>query len=231
MQIVKINSVRDSIQAELMRDARKDLLQHLLSRGAKVTIFAGAVRDTILTDEFGLTSVEPRDWDMGIAGIPRREFDGLLCEVGGLKNRYGGFKLLSRGCQSWELWRQEDTIGLRKTKSSFSLRNLLRSFVLKCNAIAFDLDKGLFHDHGALRSIARREVSILDDAIMHDWEVFAAKALTLTFRRPFNLDTQMERFVFTYLKHKAVVHEIRKAYPITKILFQLTRMKETHARD
>jgi hypothetical protein len=231
MQIVKINSVRDSIQDELMHDARKDLLQHLLSRGAKITIFAGAVRDTILAREYGLTSVEPRDWDIGIAGIPRREFDGLLCEVRGLKNRYGGFKLLSRNCQTWELWRQEDTVGLRKTKSSFSLKNLLRSFVLQCNAIAFDLDKGFFHDHGALRSIARSEISVLEDAIMHDWEVFAAKALTLTFRRPLKLDTQMERFVFTYLKHKAVVHEIRKAYLTTEILFGVTRIKETHGRD
>jgi hypothetical protein len=63
MQIVKLNSVRDSIQDELTHDARNDLLQHLLSRGARVLIFAGAVRDTILARECSLTRVEPRDWD------------------------------------------------------------------------------------------------------------------------------------------------------------------------
>jgi len=231
MEIVKLNSVRDAIQDELLYDDRNDLLQHLLSRGAKVIIFAGAVRDTVLAHEYGHAGVEPRDWDIGIAGIPRKEFDGLMGEVRGLKNKYGGFKLLSRSCQSWEIWRQEDTIGLQKTKSSFSLKNLLRSFVLRCNAIAFDLDTGYFHDHGALCSIARGEISVLEDAIMHDWEIFAAKALTLTFRRPLKLDTQMEKFILTHLKREAVVHEFLKAYSQTEFLFDLPRINETHARD
>jgi hypothetical protein len=213
--------VRDAIQSELWHGARTDLLQYLLSRGVKVFVFAGAVRDTVLSQECGWTHIKPRDWDIGIAGIPRKEFDGLLKDFGGSKNRYGGFKLFCDGSQSWEIWRQEDTVGLRKTNSPFSLENLLRSFVLSCNAIAFDLDRGHIYDCGALRSISTCEVTILENSIMHDWSVFAAKALSLTFRRPFILSPQTQKLVRMHMDLRNVVHEFQKAFPETSTLFNV----------
>jgi hypothetical protein len=213
MRILNINSVRDAIQGELWQSAGKDLLEHLLSNGVKIVVFAGSVRDTILSHEHGFIDIKPRDWDIGITGIPVNEFDGILKEVGGTRNKYGGFKLFCDCAQSWEIWRQEDTVGLRKTRSPFSLRNLLHSFVLSCNAIAFDLDKGHICDCGALRSISTREVTILEDAIMHDRRVFAAKALNLTFRRPFKLSPNTQEFVDRHLELRNLIHEFQKVYP------------------
>src|SRR5258708_27561464 len=218
MRRLTISTVRDAIQTELWHSAGSELLWHLLSRGAKIKVFAGGVRDAFLKQECGLGNINPRDWDIGISNIPRQEFDGILSEVGGVKNRYGGFKLLGGSSMPWELWRQEDTVGLRKTESPFTLENVLRSFVLSCNALAFDLDTGHIYDHGALRSIFLCEITVLEDAIMHDWAVFSAKALSLTFRRPFSLSAPTERFVKRYLDSRNLVHELEKAYSGAAVL-------------
>jgi hypothetical protein len=148
MQKLVISSVRDSIRSKLWESDIAELLEHLLSRGAKIAVFAGAVRDTVFAEEHGFTDIKPRDWDIGISHISRRDFDGILNEAGGWKNKYGGFKLAFNRTLPCEIWRQEDTVGLRKTRSPFNLENILRSFVLSCNAIALDLDKGHIYDHG-----------------------------------------------------------------------------------
>jgi len=231
MRKLKINSVRDAIQNEFWHSAGNDLLQYLLSRGVKITVFAGGVRDVVLAQECGLSHIKPRDWDVGISGISRKKFDGILRELGGSKNRYGGFKLFCDSSQSWEVWRQEDTVGLRMTGSSFGLKNLLRSFVLSCNAIAFDLDTGYICEYGALHSLFSGKITILQDAIMHDWGLFAAKALNLTFRRPLKLDAEVEKFVIKYLDRTSLVHEFQKVYSETNTLFSAPRIDEKHVRD
>lgn len=214
MQKLAISSVRDVIQRKLWSSEIAELLEYLFLRGAKIGVFAGAVRDTVFGQEHGLGNIEPRDWDIGISNISREEFDGILEEVGGKRNRYGGFKMAFRDSLPCEIWRQEDTVGLIKTRSPFSLENILRSFVLSCNAIALDLDTGHIHDHGALRSICLCEIAILEDAIMHDRALFSAKALSLTFRRPFRLTAATTMLIDKHLDTHNLVHEFNKAYPI-----------------
>jgi hypothetical protein len=230
MHKLNITSVRDAVQAELLEGAGKELLQYLFAQGATICVFAGAVRDTVFAHEVGLRNISPRDWDIGISGIPRKEFNGILEEFGGSKNKYGGFRLFSDTLRPWEIWRQEDTVGLLKTGSPFSLENVLRSFVLSCNAIACDLDKGHIYDCGAVHSIFTGKVTLLDDAIMHDWRVFAAKALSLTFRRPLRLSNQSEQFVRMHLNNRNVVHELSKAYSELPLI-QPTIAENKHGRN
>jgi hypothetical protein len=217
MKNVNISSVRD----ELFREARvgfgAQLLDFLLSRGAKVHLFAGAVRDSIAKNECGWSGIETRDWDIGISQLSRREFSGVLREAGGLRNRYGGYKLLEAGSCPWEFWRLEDTVGLRQTESPFSLENVLRSFVLSCNALAFDFDKGWISDHGALRSIYCRELRILDDAILHHPGTFSAKAISLNIKLSFNLHRDSWGFVYRHLQKRDLLHESRKTYSDLRI--------------
>jgi hypothetical protein len=208
---LKINPIRDAVQGTLWRSPASDLLEHLLLRGAKIAVFAGAIRDLVLSCECGFTHVKPRDWDIGVAGISHDEFNGILKEVGGSKNKYGGFKLFSETAQPWEIWRREETVGLLKTGAPLDMKNVLRSFVLSCNAIACDLNTGNIYDCGALRSIFACELTILDDAIMHDRRVFAAKALSLTFRRPFELTEESSQFVTRYLAKRNLIHELAKS--------------------
>ena len=70
MHKLNITSVRDAVQAELLEGAGKELLQYLFAQGATICVFAGAVRDTVFAHEVGLRNISPRDWDIGISGIP-----------------------------------------------------------------------------------------------------------------------------------------------------------------
>jgi hypothetical protein len=213
MRTLKVPSVRDHVQEHLLHGGKWELLRYLFSRGARISVFAGAVRDAFLSEECGFRHVVPRDWDIGISHISLKEFDGLLREIGGSKNRYGGFRLAWGASECWELWRQEETVGLRKTKAPFSLVNTLRSFVLSCNAIALDVDRGCIYDHGAVSSIKLGKVWVLEDAILHDRAVFSAKALSLTMRRPFELTAASHCFVRQHLRGWNLVHEFKKVYP------------------
>ncbi|SRR6266481_892395 len=227
MRKLNIPTVRDAIQNALWESRGGELLEYLFSRGAKIGVFAGGVRDAVLVQEYGCSNIRTRDWDIGISHIPRTEFDGILREFGGAKNKYGGFKLFFESSQPWEIWRQEDTVGLLKNNVRHSLENVLRSFVLSCNAIAIDLDRGHIYDQGALRSIGLCEIEILEDAIMHDWAVFSAKALSLTFRRPFRLSAESAFFVKKNLHVQNMIHEFKKAYSGANFLydFELERQK------
>lgn len=229
MRKLTISSVKDAVQTELLESAGKELLQHLFTCGATISVCAGGVRDTVLAREFGFADVTPRDWDIGVSGITHENFNGILKEFGGSRNKYGGFELFSDTSRPWEIWRQEETVGLLKTRSPFSLQNVLRSFVLNCNAIACDLDKGHIYDCGAISSMRAGEVGLLDNAIMHDRRIFAAKAFILKFRRPFTLDAQSERFVKTYLDTRNLLHELAKAYLAPSEIHSVTA-ENKHAR-
>jgi hypothetical protein len=205
-------TVRDDLHARLYKSAGIELLNYILFRGGRVGIFAGAVRDTVAAREFGWSNSVPRDWDIGVSNLSREEFHGILREVGGIQNRHGGYKLFPFATAPWEVWRLEDTVGLRLRVVPFSLGNVLRSFVLSCNAISFDIDSGLFCDRGAFLSIARREIGLLDDAIVHDRDTFSAKALSLTFRFPFQLSIDVAFMVRKYLTMGSLLHESSKAY-------------------
>jgi hypothetical protein len=209
---LRLPSVRDSIyrQFESMGAAATDVIQFLLRRDSKVGIFAGAVRDAVAAAEFGWEVSQPRDWDIGVSNISQKDFHGILAELGGIQNHYGGYKLLLNGIVPWEVWRVEDTVGLRIRNAPRTLENVLRSFVLSSNAIVFDLDEEHFYDQGVLRSIASRKIEILSDAIIHDNEVFAAKALTLSFRFPFRLGPKALTHVRRHLTETALLHELQK---------------------
>lgn len=61
----------------------------------------------------------------------------------GRRNRHGGYLLPAEGAPNWDVWRLEETIGLRKTGAPCSIENVVRTFNLDCNAVAMDLTTGL----------------------------------------------------------------------------------------
>lgn len=212
MQEVRIPAARDALYNCLQKSGGAPLIQELISRNAKLWLCAGAVRDVIASREFGWGEMRPRDFDVGVAGLSKKTFHGLLAAFGGEQNRYGGYRIHLEGSPPWEVWRLEETIGLRLTRAPFSVKNVLRTFVLSTNAIAFSIETGRFWDKGALRSIATRTARLVEDAILHSTSVFAAKALFCTIQFPFMLSPELQSFVSTHLEAKRLTHEAFKNF-------------------
>ncbi len=212
MEQLRLSAVRHHIVDSLYRGSRGPLLEELLRRDAKIYICAGAVRDAIASRYEGRGDGAPRDFDIGVAGINRKDFNYLLAAMG-LRNRHGGFVLREHGLPTWDVWRLEDSIGLRKTGIPYSLENVLRSFNLDCNAIALDLKTGIFTDAGAIESIRRTRVGLVNNVISHSHATFAAKALLVQLRFGYGSSLHMDRFIKNHLESDALLYESLKAFP------------------
>jgi hypothetical protein len=183
-----------------------------LSCNTRPLVFAGAVRDAIFTVEHGLTSVTPRDFDVALVGSSREVFDGLLRDLGGQPNRYGGYRLPYSAAQPIDVWRLEETLGLRIHRAPCEVANVLRSFVLDINAIVFDPLSGYFHSRGAVEAIRKRRIGLVEGALIHSTATFAAKALLSGMRFSFSLSEPLNRFVRRYLDPGVTTYEATKAF-------------------
>jgi hypothetical protein len=217
MKWVRLNPVRDAVFSALNADARAEALHEFFRHGAHIFILAGALRDAIAAYYEGEGSGEPRDFDIAVANITREIFDNVLLGLG-KRNRHGGYVLSKPGSPDWDVWRLEETIGLKKTGSPRSLQNVLRSFNLNCNAIALDVRTGLFLDAGAIEAIRHKRLGFAEDAIRHSIDTFAAKALLLHLRLKYQFTNEMQHFVATNLQSGSLLYETAKVFPGPAIL-------------
>jgi hypothetical protein len=216
MKQLRINSVRDDIFGCLNSDPRTGALQEFFRNGAHVYVLAGALRDTISFDSSEWHGT-PRDFDIAVSNVGREVFDEVLQPLG-KQNRHGGYVLSVPGAPNWDVWRLEESIGLKKTGMACSLQTVLRTFNLDCNAIAMDLSTGLFLDAGAIEATRHRRVGFAEAAIHHSHQTFAAKALLLDLRLNFRLAPDMKRFVMQHLESTSLLYEARKVFPTLAIL-------------
>lgn len=212
MKQVRLNSARDTIFAAINTDVRAEALYEFFKHGAGIFIVAGALRDAIAAQYEGEGPGDPRDLDIAVANVSRELFDEVLMDVG-RRNRHGGYVLSRPGSSDWDVWRLEETIGLKKTGSPQSLENMLRSFNLNCNAIALDVRTGLFLDAGAIEAIRHKRLSFLEDAIRHSADTFAAKAVLLQLRLNYQLASEMRHFVAANLQTGSLLYETAKVFP------------------
>ena len=212
MRQLRLKSVRDAIFSSINGDRRAQALQEFLDHGAQIYVLAGAIRDVIAAHYEGEGNGMPRDFDIAVASVRREDFDTLLLAFG-RPNRHGGYVLHGEGTPNWDVWRLEETIGLRKTGAPCSIENVLRTFNLDCNAIALDIRTGLFLDGGALEAIQQKQVDFVHGAIRHSEETFAAKALLLDLRLKYTLTNDLKRFVDAHLGCASLAHEAGKIFP------------------
>lgn len=216
MKQLRLNPVRDVIFSAINADIRADALHAFFKHGAHIFIMAGALRDSIAA-YYGEGVGTPRDFDIAVANVSREVFDDLLSGLG-KRNRHGGYVLSRQGTPDWDVWRLEETIGLKKTGSAVSLENALRSFNLNCNAIALDVRTGLFLDAGAIEAIRYKRLGFAEDAIRHSVDTFAAKALLLHLRLKYQLKDEMHRFIALNLHVPTLLYEAAKVFPDSAVL-------------
>ena len=224
MKQLRLNPVRDAVFSAIHADVRAGALHEFLEHGADIFILAGALRDAIAAYYEGEGAGDPRDFDIAVANVSREFFDEVLLGLG-KKNRHGGYVLSSPGSPDWDVWRLEETIGLKKTGSPRSLQNVLRSFNLDCNAIALDVRTGLFLDAGAIQAIRHRRLGFAEDAIRHSIDTFAAKALLLHLRLKYQFTDEMQHFVSTSLQPGSMLYETAKVFPDAAILYSAASSK------
>lgn len=217
MKQIRLNPVRNAALAAINADVRADALYEFFKHGAQVFIVAGALRDAIAAHYEGEGPGDPRDFDIAVANISREVFDEVLMGFG-RRNRHGGYILSRPGSPDWDVWRLEETIGLKKTDAPRSLENMLRSFNLNCNAIALDMRTGLFLDAGAIEAIRYKRLGFAEDAIRHSIDTFAAKALLLDLRLKYQLTDEMQHFVATNLQSGSLRYETAKVFPNAAML-------------
>jgi hypothetical protein len=212
MNQVPMNPVRDAVFTTLYSDRRAQALNEFLRCGAQIYVVAGSLRDAIAMHYEGEGDNTPRDFDIVIGHPCRGDFDEVLGALG-RRNRHGGYVLRGEGAPNWDVWRLEDTIGLRKTGAPCSIENVLRTFNLDCNAVALDVRTGLVLDGGAIKAIQQRRVAFVHRAIRHSEETFAAKALLLNLRLKYAVSRELNQFVAAHLHLPSLAYEARKVLP------------------
>jgi hypothetical protein len=217
METLRVKLARDQVLESLYQSPRATILEEFFRRGARIYVLGGAVRDVIASDFGQQSGWAPRDVDLGVIGVAAPEFEYVLSGVA-RKNRHGGFVLEAAGKPTWDIWRLENSIGLRKTGTAFSLENVLRSFNLDCNAIALDIRAGLIVDDGAINAIRRRQVGFVPNVIRHSRETFAAKALLTQLRFGYSTSSGLDLLIETHLERASLLYESRKVFPGLAVL-------------
>jgi hypothetical protein len=217
MRRLFLNSISDRILIALHSDPRVAVLQEFLKHDAQIYVLAGAIRDALASEYHGADQLGPRDIDIAVSNVSR-EFFTSLAAAHGARNRHGGYVLAGHTRPTWDLWRLEDSIGLRKTNTPCSLENVLRTFNLSCNAIALDIRTAMFVDAGAIDAVRKNRLSFVRNAIAHSKSTFAAKALLSQLRFAYTMDFALHNFVAEHLDYTALLHESLETFPGLAVL-------------
>jgi len=217
MQRLRLNVINDRILTSVYSDVRAAVLHEFLRHNARIYVLAGAIRDALAYAYEGTGEGSPRDVDIAISNVSREFFDSVL-NACGVRNRHGGYVLTGHVLPTWDIWRLEDSVGLRKTNTACTIENVLRTFNLSCNAIALDIRTGVLTDAGAIDSVRDRHVAFVRNAIVHSEPTFAAKALLYQIRFSCTIDFQLQSFVSEHLNRSALLHEALKAFPGLAVL-------------
>lgn len=211
MLALVIPEARDLIFATLERARLIPTLEYFFARDTRPLLLAGAVRDALLSIELGRPTRSPRDLDIGVHCASQRRFHRMLRQLGGIPNRHGGYKLVLNG-QALDIWRLQDTVGIRFHRAPYSLTNVLRSFVIDLNAAAFDPDTGVFYEGGTLRAVRTRQIHFAEGALLHSAPTFAAKALLAAIRFGIPLSSELHRFTCQFIDSHTLSHEWAKVF-------------------
>jgi hypothetical protein len=217
MRRLRLSVINDRILTSVYSDVRAAVLHEFLKHDARIYVLAGAIRDALTCEYEGTGEGTPRDVDIAISSVSRELFDSVFT-AHAVRNRHGGYVLTGQILPTWDVWRLEDSVGLRKTNTDCTVENVLRTFNLSCNAIALNIRTGVLTDAGAIDSVRDKHVAFVRNAIVHSEPTFAAKALLSQLRFSCTIDSELQSFVSKHLNRSALLHESLKAFPGLPVL-------------
>jgi hypothetical protein len=194
----------------IVRDGIASLLEDIRSSGGQPYLLAGAVRDAIRAVALS-KECSPKDYDIGVASLDHgalrelgRRFDSRL-------NRSGGHQILLGNGVIVDLWNLSESAGVKVNHCRPSVRNVLRTFVLDVNAVAFDDSRCEIFDLGCLAALRSRRIGILRSALLHSHSNFAARAMVLKSRLDLELTSDLKEFVVAFANRDEVRHQFSKS--------------------
>ena len=199
-----------AILGEYTSDAAlSEFFRDVDSCSGQAFVCAGAVRDS-LQSALADRRIRPRDLDIGVDGLSSEQFSRLGASLHAAPNKYGGFSVRFVSGIKADVWRLQDTVGTKFHCCETTLTNVLRSFVLDVNAVAYDPTTRGFCDMGALAALRSRTIGLLPSALVHSEPQFAARATVLSRRFSFRLSPEIHRLVADNLDEEALRHQLKK---------------------
>src|SRR6266446_2329478 len=95
------------LRAEIRTAGLDIILKNLHSGPGRPYVFAGAVRDALLS-VVERKRILPKDFDIGIDGLTKTEFNRIVSALKGRPNRYGGYRVRLRSGNVADIWRLEE---------------------------------------------------------------------------------------------------------------------------
>jgi hypothetical protein len=123
----------------------REVLDRVLERGWRAYIVGGTLRDVMLAP----VSAFPRDVDLVISGCTEQEVEGAFHDLVNRRTRFGGLHLathfsyggISPSCGQliFDVWRLEDTWGIRHAGLPPTIESFVRTPFLNIDSVAIEL--------------------------------------------------------------------------------------------
>jgi hypothetical protein len=195
------------------RSAVNRVLDRVLERKWRAYIVGGTLRDVMLAPASAL----PRDIDIVVCGASREDLEAVFFDLMSRRTHFGGLHLVtpfrygglrqSRGQVIFDVWRLEDTWGLRNAGLPITIENFVRTPFLNIDSVAVELvprnARRRVTENGFFESLASRtlEINYAPNPFPH---VCVVRSLIMAAKLNFSLGPSLARYIAAYSQDGSV---------------------------
>jgi len=207
-QFLTTPSQTDVSASGAVRSGIHEVLERIVDRRWRAYVIGGTLRDVMLAPG----SVWPRDIDVVVDGCSTEELDKTFGDLLVRRTRFGGLHLaksikcggISQVCYQalFDIWRLEDTWGIRTRGLQPTIENFVRTPFLNVDSVAIDLvPKNSRHRHiyesGFFQSLITKTLEINFEPNPFPL-VCIVRALIMAAKLEFALGRSLAQFVANY---------------------------------
>lgn len=180
-----------------------EVLARINRHGWNAYIVGGALRDLILNPAGHC----PRDIDVVVVGSTQSVFENGFRDLCVRRNRFGGLHLITSEQVDFDVWRLEDTWGVRTQGLSPTVYNFVKTPFLNVDSIAIEAfaengQRGVY-EHGFFEALASRVLDINYESNPFPL-VCIARSLIIAATFDFALSERLASFICDYRRWGAM---------------------------
>jgi hypothetical protein len=172
-----------------------DTLRHCLPKSASILVVGGAIRNLLIEHIHG-SAPQTDDIDLFVDGVPgeyplenrlagqnfhRTELDGLRWRPA--KSNY-----------AYDICLLPNFVVVAKYRLTPTVQNLLASIDFTVNAIGYDIDRHILHEHGCISAIKNRLIEFNTRRMVNKL-LLAYRILLIHHKTGFQLSTEVQSFL------------------------------------